>query len=198
MTTVKKSGGMCRTCAPVAARQSRTREARMAATLDEWYKKGLIPKYTLWNHRNPQADPVQCGVYRVDFVFERDEGVLLLEYDEQMHSDRDRRCELVRQANCSLGYGGRPVHWIRFNPDAFKIDGKTRVTTRKERETKLLKLIQSAVEQADYDHFITVDYVCYDQTNASAGSALVQTYKFKNMEDYSTWVDSVAPEGGQS
>ncbi len=61
-----------------------------------------------------------AGRYRVDFVFELEAGVLLLEYDEDMHADRDKRCELVRQAEVSLGYGDMPFHWIRFYPRAFE------------------------------------------------------------------------------
>ena len=193
VTIISRKGDMCRSCAPVALRQARTREARMAATLSEWADTGLIQNYTLWNRRNPSADPVQCGIYRVDFVFEQDTHMLLLEYDEGMHADREKRCELVRQAHCSLGYGGRPVHWIRFNPDAFKVDGVTRVTTRKEREAVLLKLIQAGQVSADYEHFITLDYLCYDKKLDPGGSDLVQTYKFKTIEAYSAWVDDVAP-----
>ena len=163
----------------------------MACTLQEWAEQGLAPRFTLWNKRNPSADPAQCGRYRVDFVFEWEEGVVLLEYDEQMHSDRDRRCELVRQAEVSLGYGGRPVHWIRFDPDAFKVGGETRVTRRKEREAVLLAVLQRALGIADYDHFITVDYICYDKPEA--GSDLVETLKFKTIQDYTLWVDDVAP-----
>jgi hypothetical protein len=77
------------------------------------------------------ADSTQCGRYRPDFVYEWAEGVLILEYDEQMHSDRAKRCELVRMAEVSHGYGGRPVCWVRFNPDAFKLAGTTHVTTLK-------------------------------------------------------------------
>jgi hypothetical protein len=191
--TVRKKGGLCKTCSPVAARNAISREARMAHTLNKWVEQRLVPLYTRWNRRNPSADPVQCGIYRVDFTYENDTGVLLLEYDESMHSDRDRRCELVRQANCSLGYGGRPVHWIRFNPDAFKVDGVTRKTSRKEREAELLNLMQTALNHFDYENVITIDYLCYNKPTSCSGSDLVQTYKFKTVEEYSTWVDEVAP-----
>ena len=193
-TVISKKGDVCRTCLPVPAQQARSREARMAASLNEWADQGHIPKYSLWNRRNPSADPVQCGGFRVDFVFELAESVLILEYDEGMHADRDRRCELVRQANCSLGYGGRPVHWIRFNPDAFKVAGVTRTTTRKEREIELLKQIQIGLANADYDHFITLVYLCYDKQQPSSGeSDLIQKIRFQTIDAYCAWVDSVAP-----
>lgn len=182
---------MCQTCAPVAHKKARVREASMAATLDEWARKDLVPRYSLWNKQNPFADPVQCGKYRVDFEFQHALGVVLLEYDEQMHADRVFRCELVRQAEVSLGYGGLPVHWIRFNPDAFKVDGVTRVTKREEREKELLKQLQQALSHADYEHPIIVTYICYNKTmQAGDEDQLVQTHKFRTVEEYNVWIES--------
>ena len=165
----------------------------MAALLKTWTSIGFIPPYTTWN----------CGGFLADFIFECNGGVLLLEYDEQMHSDRNKRCELVRQANISLAYQGRPVHWIRFNPDAFKVDGEilpqiSLITSKEEREAVLLALIQAALKFEGRDNFITIDYVCYDKPQAAIPPSpmgdLVQTFKFKTIEDYSAWVDAVAPE----
>ena len=67
----------------------------MAGNLKLWACGGLVPMYTRWNRTNPMADPVQSGLYRVDFVFEGQSHVVAMEYDEQMHSDRDQHCELV-------------------------------------------------------------------------------------------------------
>ena len=166
----------------------------MAAKLDEWAEQGLIPKYNHWNKSNSFANPVQCGRYRVDFVFELEAAVLLLEYDEEMHTDREKRCELVRQAEVSMGYGDMPVHWIRFNPDDFTISGVIQPVSSKDREPGLLKLIQAAVASPDYDNLITIDYMCYDKQVKDAGLDLVQTFKFKTIAEYSLWVDTVAPE----
>ncbi len=129
---------------------TRTNNARKdkSTTLQEWAKAGLIPTYDLWNKKNPMADPEQCGRYRPDFVYESAdpaEGVLLLEYDERIRSDRIKRCELVRMAEASLGYGGRPLNWIRYNPDEFKVARKTLRTSVKQREAVLLKMLQDMI-----------------------------------------------------
>ena len=166
----------------------------MAATLNQWASAGLIPKYDRWNQRNPMADPVQCGLYRPDFVFEWAEGVLVLEYDEQMHSDRVKRCELVRMAAVSSGFGARPVFWIRFNPDAFKVNGSTLTTSRKVREEILLKTLQDMVGNADYDHVMTICYLCYDNPEKSDNN-YVQTLKFTTIQAYDKWVTAEAPGG---
>ena len=89
----------------------------------------------------------------------------------------------------ALGYGGRPVHWIRYNPDAFKVGGVTRRTTAKEREAVLLKVLQAAYCAIAEDHLITIHYVCYD----TAGPDLVQTLRFKTIEAYCVWVETAVP-----
>jgi hypothetical protein len=165
---------MCKICDPSSKTQARTRESKFSATLVVWAKKGLIPMYNLWNKQNPMADLSQCGSYRPDFVYEWAEGVLLLEYEKKMHSDRVKRCELVRMAEVSLGYGGRPVFWIRYNPDEFKVVGKSLRTSAKQREAVLLKMLQDMIGDADYDHFMTIRYACYHKP-AHTEDNLVQT-----------------------
>jgi hypothetical protein len=164
----------------------------MAYKLQEWASNGLIPMYTHWNRRNPLADPLQCGRYRIDFVFELESMVLLLEYDEEMHSAYTKKCELVRQAEASLGYGGMPVHWIRFNPDAFKIDGKNRKTGKKEREGMLITKMKEAVANPDFGALIKIDYICYNKKHTPnyTGSDLVKSLKFKTIRDYVAWVET--------
>ena len=186
---VQKRGDMCKTCAPVASRRSRVREARLAGSLKLWASEGLIPEYTRWNRANPRADPVQSGHYRVDFVFEGLFHVVALEYDERMHSDRDQHCELVRMGRVSLGYQGKPVHWVRFNPDAFKVGGATQKTGIKEREGVLLRVLQAACCAVAGASPITIHYVCYD---APQGPGLVQTHSFETIEAYCAWVDSIS------
>jgi hypothetical protein len=173
--------------------RARVREAKMAGRLVEWADKGISPMYDIWNKENPLADSTQCGRYRPDFLFEWAEGVLILENDERMHSDRNSRCELVRMAEVSHGYGGRPIFWTRFNPDAFKLAGTTLVTTLKKREAVLLKLLQDKVGDEDYDHFMTVCYVCYNKAEKTSEDDLVQTFKFTSPAAYEAWVESTAP-----
>lgn len=118
----------------------------------------------------------------------------MLECDENQHSGYARRCELVRQAEVALGYGGLPVHWIRYNPDAFKINGTTHVTKQGERNLNLLRHVQLALTRPDYEHFITVTYICYDNPGSTNKDpdALVQSHAFKTVEDYNDWVEKTS------
>ncbi len=195
LISVNPRGSMCATCNPSPSNKSRFGEGRMASQLLEWFEQGAIPKFTLWNKQNPLADPVQNGRFRPDFSFVSADGVVLLEYDERMHETYSKRCELVRMAEVGIGYHGRPVHWVRYNPDAFKVTGATRRTDKKERHAVLKKVLEDALGLPDYENLIKIEYVCYDkpQADPSAESDLVQTLKFRDYEAYCTWVDEVAP-----
>lgn len=191
---VGRRGDCCSSCLPRPSLRSKCHEIRLAGSLGQWVSDGKISNYTSWNKQNPLADPLQCGKYRVDFTFETPSGVVLLECDEKQHSEYVKRCELVRQAEVALGYGGLPVHWIRYNPDAFKINGTTRVTKQKERKSTLLRHLQLALTRPDYEHFITVTYICYDNpgTTNEDPDALVQRHVFKTVEDYNVWAEKTS------
>ena len=95
-----------------------------------------------------------------------------------------------RLGEAGAGYQGRPVHWIRFNPDAFKVSGATRRTKQVERWDVLLPLLEAAIALPDYENLITIDYVCYDKGQPDTGSDLTQTFKFRDYEAYCVWVES--------
>ena len=195
MMQVHKKGDSCRTCVPVASFQSRVREARMAATINNWKSGGHILEVTRWNKQNPTAEPLQCGLFRPDFVTETDLGVWILEFDEEGHRRYNKRCELERMVRVTLGHGGLPVFWIRYNPDAFKVGGKTLTTSRKKREEVLLKMLEDTIGYADYDHFMTICYLFYDKPeNTQDNNNYVQKFQFKTTQEYLEWIDSVAPE----
>ncbi len=101
-------------------------------------------------------------------------------------------------AQASMGYGARPVHWIRFDPDAFKVDGTTLHTTTAKREELLFALLKDAISNADCDHFITVSFVCYDRPALSDTDAnnLLQTFKFASIQAYEAWVETETPPDG--
>ena len=193
MTIVQKMGDYCGTCVPVASFQSRVREARMAATLQTWNSRGHIPEVTRWNKGNPMAERTQCGGFRPDFVTETELGVWILEFDEEMHRSYPKRCELERMVRVTLGYGGLSVFWIRFNPDEFKVDGKTFPTSREVREEVLLKVLKDAMGYADYDHFMTICYLFYDKPENTQDN-YVQKFQFKTTQEYLEWIDLKAPE----
>jgi hypothetical protein len=186
---------LCRTCAPVPSNHARERESRMAAKLVKWAETDLIPIYTTWNRQNPMADPAQCGKYRPDFIYERPASVVVIEFDENQHRSYTLRCELARMAEVSLGYGGSPVHWVRYNPDSFRVNGAVAEPSEASRSSMLLTQMQWALDCVDYEHLITVTYICYSinsgrRSLSGAGmSYLVRRYRFKTVDDYTLWAE---------
>ena len=184
---------------PRARTNSRFKEAQIAGFLDEWHVASLIPDFR-WNRQNPKADTVQCGRYRPDFAFEGATGVVILEVDEDQHARNELRCELLRMAEVSMGYGGMPVHWIRYNPDAFKLGDASmgHLWQRKERAALLQSRLVEALDAPDYEHFMTIEYVCYDtpglpgltaaELPAKAGvDGEVQIVRLKDMDAFHAW-----------
>jgi len=193
---VKRRGDLCPTCAPRPNKQARAKELQVASFLYEWRGQGQIPRFR-WNKQNPSADPLQCGKYRVDFAFKLPVQAVIKEVDEFGHKHYDLRCELLRMAEVTHGYGARPVHWIRYNPDAFKIDGVTRKMTRLERMDLVKARLMGALAAPDYEHFMTIEFICYDTPGRLVGlektgfdvgaDGEVQIVKFKDMAEYRAW-----------
>jgi len=183
-------------CGEVQRRlQARAGEKEMAEKLFKWAEQGLLSHEPRWNKKNDHADPVQCGNYRPDYVLETDVGVTIDEYDENGHGSYKLRCELIRQSVISSGYGGRPVHWIRYNPDYFSFNGGPNPDNQT-RDAIHLKHLQFAQQNPDYEFPMKVDYLFYQPMFGGVGG-IVQSFKFPSILDYEDWVDTVAPDTGQ-
>ena len=70
-------------------------------------------KYELYD----KAIDRNCGLERPDFLFDAVTHKVILEVDENQHSNYD--CERVRMINISQTLG-MPVIFLRYNPDKFK------------------------------------------------------------------------------
>ena len=79
-----------------------------------------------------------------DFALPAPWGYVLLEVDEEQHKAYDPSCDVRRDfdmaASVALG-SGHKLLVLRYNPDAFKIAGMTRRTTKKERHAQLIRLL---------------------------------------------------------
>ena len=200
---VNKKGDICSRCNPRATTHSRVKEARIVGKLKEWADQSKIPPYTSWNKQNPLSDPIQCGRYRVDVNYDQPVFVVPFECDEDQHIHYDRMCEFVRQGKIALSHGGKPVRFIRYNPDGFKVAGMTRRTGSRERMCLLLQHLQENVfgdnswiyqdEKQDSLNFMIVDYLFYDPVIPGSAGGLVQTFKFATLQEYEEWAEGLAP-----
>ena len=185
----------------VASKIARIKEKRVAAFLEE----NVIPIFTRWNKKIPDGEA--CGRYFPDFVWEmtatgqakveerketaKECRAVVLEIDEHQHAYASYpfACELSRMGNIVQSYGGLPVHMIRYNPDSFKVNSfaKKPMYSEKVRLATLATTLKEAFENPNFaDNLFTLEYLFYDNED---GPEILQTYKFKSMNDYVEWMD---------
>ena len=112
----------------------------------------------------------------IDFSIQKHWGVILLECDEQQHSAYDPSCDVRRDfdscASITLGSQHKAVI-LRYNPDAFQIGGRTRRTTKKERQTKLIETLQAWDEDPALELGFARFFLFYDAADDAAPLPLV-------------------------
>ena len=65
-----------------------------------------------------------CSKRRPDCYIDLGYQVIIIEVDENQHTDYDCSCENKRTMELSRDFGHRPIVFIRFNPDKYILDGK--------------------------------------------------------------------------
>jgi hypothetical protein len=65
-----------------------------------------------------------CSKRRPDLLLDLGDQVIIVEVDENQHTDYDCSCENKRTMELSQDVGHRPIVFIRFNPDDYKQDGE--------------------------------------------------------------------------
>ena len=214
LTVVAKRGDVCASCNPLPSKKSKDKEKRIAAFLQD-PENELIP-FTRWNKTIPDAQ--LCGKYRPDFVWElsmmqkmfgfgfseEEEGgggdpcfAVILEVDEHQHKYRSYSlgCELKRMGEIVQSFNGLPVHFKRFNPDSFKLKSlKVRRANylQYHRLGILRERLKDTFNDPNFaDNLITIEYLFYDNEEESE---IIQTHKFKTLEDYVLWMNKLIEE----
>ena len=101
----------------------------------------------------------------IDFCIQKPWGAILLECDEQQHSIYDPSCDVRRDFDscASIALGSQhKVIVLRYNPDAYKIGGKTRYTTKKERQARLIEILNSWEEDPAPELGFARFFIFYD------------------------------------
>ena len=135
-----------------------------------------FPNHNLIRDKSSPDIKICTGKYvRPDFVLKLDDRVIINEVDEHQHESYAEECEVTRLINISMSYGGSPVIWFRFNPDAFKIDGKTQSVSQKTRLNQLVELIQKYID-LPLKKLITVEYLFYSDDRQKMLEELTESY----------------------
>ena len=107
-----------------------------------------------------------CRRYRPDFWAELPTFVLVVEVDERQHENYEPSCELRRLVELLAACMGKPLVVIRYNPDAYKIQGETQHTSTEKRHTTLIETIRK-YEDRILDKILTVEYLFYSDNRQS-------------------------------
>jgi hypothetical protein len=121
----------------------------------------------------PDREPISpfCGtgskkLARLDFVIYKTDRVVIVECDEDGHSREPVLCEVTRMLDVAAQHAMRselPLHFVRFNPDRYTVDGHDPKPKMGERHKELVLAIEDPVTAP-----LTITYVCYTTTAGTA------------------------------
>jgi hypothetical protein len=149
-------------------------EQRIAKALD---KADIL--YKREHHIDFSCVPGYTSHYaRIDFFIDTHGGrVVFLEVDERQHKygyeNGQISCDMKRMANVmdSLMLEGNtlPVCFVRYNPDSFRVDGKLQKIAKRDREAKLVSLLQDPSALFPTTAPLSILYCFYDSVNNDSG-----------------------------
>jgi hypothetical protein len=101
---------------------------------------------------------------RLDFVIESMTAVVIVEVDEFQHSSYCGEIARVSEIFTALHLGEniRHVHFVRFNPDAFKICQKSGRVSLKVRHARLVEFIQKALDSHEPQKTWSILHMFFD------------------------------------
>ena len=103
---------------------------------------------------------------RVDFVVYKEDRIVCIECDEHSHRSEGVLCDVTRMLDVAAQHRMRselPLHFIRFNPDAYTVDGGRPKPHMNARIKELLLAIEEPIGTP-----LAVTYICYDSTDGVA------------------------------
>lgn len=160
--------GLCTSCDPNAfqrARLAKQREVKL------WLDNSDHGDYVIYDR---MVDGGVCEKERPDLAWDCGTHWIVLEVDERQHEDRQEICECTRMVNVCQSFG-MPTVFIRYNPDAFKANGRKQNPGLVTRRSTLLKWLQY-LKSTPPKHFLSVLHVYYDNYDqATQGVTVLPT-----------------------
>ncbi len=117
--------------------------------------------------------------------------IIFVECDEFQHDDRDTSCEVARmtQVNEALALEGNtlPIVWVRWNPDACRMNGVKCRIPQKERGAQLVRFLHALTlsSVALLPGSVSIFYLFYDRDDG-VGNGFVPP-KFALAPDYASF-----------
>ena len=105
---------------------------------------------------------------KIDFVVAISTGYVLLEVDENQHRfgyDAELSCDMRRMSHVmesvAVEFNCTDVprlYWLRYNPNAWRVDGELRKVPKSTREAGLVRWLQGI----EISHPVSIGYAFYD------------------------------------
>jgi hypothetical protein len=99
---------------------------------------------------------------RIDFTIYKPDRIVAVECDEREHNSEAVLCEVTRMLDVAAQHRLRsdlPLHFIRFNPDGYQVDGRAQKPKMAERHKELVLAIEEPLSAP-----LAISYICYSST----------------------------------
>jgi hypothetical protein len=99
---------------------------------------------------------------RLDFTIYKPDRVVVVECDEKEHDRESVLCEVTRMLDVTTQHrlrGDLPIHFIRFNPDGYQVNGRAQKPKMAERHKELVLAIEEPTTAP-----LSISYICYSST----------------------------------
>jgi hypothetical protein len=106
----------------------------------------------------------------LDFTIYKTDRVVVVECDEHEHRSESVLCEVTRMLDVAAQHrltSDLPLHFIRFNPDGYSVDGRPRKAKMAERHKELLLAIEEPLTTP-----LAISYICYSTTAGIASATM--------------------------
>jgi hypothetical protein len=166
---VLDENGKCENCNPESySKYKRAILAKQNAVMTYLGTVDLQPDYI-----DKMIDGGRYGKERPDGRYDRPDRVVVLEVDEDQHEERACECEQIRMVNISQSFGGKPVLFVRYNPDKYK----GQQVTKTKRLSILVDVLTDALVCELPQALAGVKYLFYDGWDESqSGSWTIITH----------------------
>lgn len=151
---IKTDINLCNICAKVDIKSNRHEK-------ELTIKKALDDNEIVTTH--DKMSDSSCHKHRPDFLIEYPTHYVVIEIDEFQHNTYGECDEIIRMINIQQGFGGKPVLFIRFNPDGYKDSNnkKIRAGINTTKINRLISCIKFA-EKYEPKNLLSVIKLYYD------------------------------------
>lgn len=160
---------LCSYCKPASTLRQKTKEMMVVNHLRE--------KEIEFIHNKSVG--FVCGNYRPDIKIDCGTHFIIVEIDEDQHSQYPESCEVARMVNIAQAEG-LPCVFVRYNPDVFRVKGKAKKVHTKTR----LELLTSTIEENMHvcpEHSLTAVRLFYNNDTGRHTCPYSLDDRYKNL-----------------